>query len=229
MIPANIDEKSERLFKDRITKKEYASLIRALINAIDKGEDALRHILFGTMEPELYEAHGAYKDGMHNHCDGLKGNRFTEKRLCKCMYYKNGKNNNSKDCEKCDFQDRFTIIGDYRITDYEVPAYFYEPGIGEIDLIISDGAIRYATELKRPFKGNGNDEPLLRMVSQIMTYTAGYPAGKYQKAIAFFEGTAQAQEFEKASPEMAELLQKAEITVFCFKKADEKVYRICRL
>ena len=142
------------------------------------------------------------------------------------MYYKNGKYYNPKDCEQCDFQDRFAIIGDYQITDYEVPAYFYGAGIGEIDLIISDGTIQYATELK-PFQGN--DETLLRMVSEIMTYTAGYPAGQYQKAIAFFEGSTQADEFAKASPEMTELFQKGNITVFCFKKVNEKAYKICKL
>lgn len=214
------------LFKDSITKKEYNLLIRELINAICKGENALKTTLFGTIEPELYASHGTYKEGGHNRCGGLNGKRFTEKRLCKCMYYKNGKYYNPKDCEQCDFQDRFAIIGDYQITDYEVPAYFYGAGIGEIDLIISDGTIQYATELK-PFQGN--DETLLRMVSEIMTYTAGYPAGQYQKAIAFFEGSTQADEFAKASPEMTELFQKGNITVFCFKKVNEKAYKICKL
>ena len=221
-----METKEDIRFKDRITKTEYTSLIRELINAIDSGENALKSILFGTMEPELYAAHGTYKEGGHNRCGGLSGDRFTEKRLCRCMYYKNGKYYNSNDCEKCEFQDRFAIIGDYQITDYEVPAYFYGTGIGEIDLIISDGTIQYATELKA-FKGN--DETLLRMVSQIMTYTAGYPAGQYQKAIAFFEGTTQADEFVQSSPEMAELFQKGNITVFCFKKVNEKAYKICKL
>lgn len=221
-----METKKNLLFKDKITKKEYHFLIRELIKAIDRGEKALKSTLFGTIEPELYAVHGTYKEGGHNRCGGLNGNRFTEKRLCKCMYYKNGKYYNPKDCGKCDFQDRFTVMGDYRITDYEVPAYFYGAGIGKIDLIICDGSIQYATELK-PFKGN--DETLLRMVSEIMTYTAGYPAGQYQKAIAFFEGTTQAEEFAKVSPEMEELFQKGNITVFCFKKVNEKAYRICKL
>ena len=45
------------LFKDSITKKEYNLLIRELINAIDKGENALKTTLFGTLEPEFYASH----------------------------------------------------------------------------------------------------------------------------------------------------------------------------
>ena len=67
------------------------------------------------------------------------------------------------------------------------------------------------------------------MIAEIMTYTIGYPAGKYTKAIAFFEGTNQAAEFENAAPEIKELLEKANITVFRFEKAGEKAYKICRL
>ena len=67
------------------------------------------------------------------------------------------------------------------------------------------------------------------MIAEIVTYTIGYPAGKYVKAIAFFEGTTQNDEFEKAAPEIKELLEKANITVFRFEKTGEKAYKICRL
>ena len=93
-------------------------------------------------------------------------------------------------------------------------------------LIISNGKTRYATELK---SYKGNEEKLLRMIAEIMTYTIGYPTGKYVKAIAFFEGTKQAAEFEKAAPEIKELLTKANITVFRLEKTGEKAYQICRL
>lgn len=219
-------ETEKKLFKDRINKTDKAVLAKALMDAMDAGEDALMELLLGTTEPELYSAHGSYKEGEHNRCGGLDKNTFTEKRLCKCLYYRNGKYYNSEECSKCDFQDRYDIIGDYWITDYEIPAYYYGKGIGEIDLIISDGEKLYAAEVK-PFKGN--DETLLRMIAEIMTYTIGYHAGKYEKAIAFFEGTKQAEEFENPASEITELLQKAGITVFCFKKEEGKEYRICRL
>ena len=141
------------LFKDKITKKEYTVLVKELLNAIDMGEDVLKKFLLGCENPALYSSHGTYQEEGHDHCGGLKGNRFTEKRFCKCLYYRNGKYYNSEECRECDFADRFDITGNYRITDYEVPAYFYGKGIGEIDLIISDGKTQYATELK-PYKGN---------------------------------------------------------------------------
>lgn len=214
------------LFKDKITRKEYAVLAKELLNAIDRGEYALQKVLIGCENPELYSSHGTYQEGGHNRCGGLKGSRFTEKRFCKCLYYRNGKYHNPEECRKCDFVDRFDVTGNYQITDYEVPAYFYGKGIGEIDLIISDGKTQYATELK-PYQGN--KETLLRMIAEIMTYTIGYPAGKYAKAISFFEGTKQNAEFEKAIPEIKELLAKADITVFRFEKTGEKAYKICRL
>lgn len=214
------------LFKDKITKKEYTVLAKELLNAIDLGEDALKKVLIGCENPELYSSHGTYQEGGHNRCSRLKGNRITEKRFCKCLYYRNGKYHNPEECRECDFKDRFNIIGNYRITDYEVPAYFYGKGIGEIDLIISDGKTQYATELK-PYERN--EETLLRMIAEIMTYTIGYPEGKYVKAIAFFQGTKQNDEFEKAAPEIKELLAKANITVFRFEKTGEKAYKICRL
>lgn len=214
------------LFKDKITKREYTVLAKELLNAIEMGEDALKKVLIGCENPELYSSHGTYQEGGHNRCSRLKGNRITEKRFCKCLYYRNGKYHNPEECRECDFKDRFNIIGNYRITDYEVPAYFYGKGIGEIDLIISDGKTQYATELK-PYERN--EETLLRMIAEIMTYTIGYPEGKYVKAIAFFQGTKQNDEFEKAAPEIKELLAKANITVFRFEKTGEKSYKICRL
>lgn len=219
----------KKLFKDRINKKDRAALAKELTGAIEAGENALLLLLLGTTEPELYSEHGSYgkeKQSGHNNCGGLRKNTFTEKRLCKCLYYRNSEFHNLEECSKCDFQDRFDVVGDYQILDYEVPAYYYGKGIGEIDLIISDGKNTYATEVK---PNKGNNETLLRMIAEIMTYTIGYPIGKYEKAIAFFEGTKQAEEFEDMTPEIAELLKKAGITVFCFKEEERKKYRICRL
>lgn len=218
----------KKLLKDRINKTNNVALAKELIHAIEAGEDALMELLLGTTEPELYSAHGSYKEGEHSHCGGLKKDAFTEKRLCKCLYYKNGKYHDPEECRKCDFPHayRYGIIGDYFIADYEVPAFYYGDGIGEIDMVISNGTAQYATEVK-PFKGNS--ETLLRMIAEIMTYTIGYPVGKYEKAIAFFEGTKQAEEFENPAPEITELLQKAGIAVFCFKEEAGKEYRICRL
>jgi hypothetical protein len=222
---------NQYLFKDRITRSEYRILAEELIYALNRGPEELKKLLFDSDIQEQYSFHGKFREGHHNQCLGLNGERFTEKRLCKCMYYYNS--NYKTKCAQCDFKDRFGIVGEYKISDYEVPAFYYGDGIGEIDLIISDGNIRYATEVK-PYKNN--DETLLRMISEILTYTAGFPIGTYQKAIAFFEKnpddgkkTFQQKEYEKMNPQISELLDKAHITVFRFEETNDKGYRICKL
>ncbi len=221
-----MSSETERLFKDNITKKANSALAKNLLDAICEGEGAVKNLLFGDSELELYSAHGAYQEGMHNHCEGLKTHRVTEKRICKCLYYRNGQYYDPNECHKCMYKHRLKIVGSYQIADYEVPAYYYGAGIGEIDLIISDGKTKFATEVK-PYKGNS--ESLLRMIAEIMTYTMGYPEGQYHKAIAFFEGTSQAEEFFKVDANIKKILEKANITVFCFRKVNERTYEICRL
>lgn len=220
-----------QLFKERITVADYNALIKELSAAMDGGTRTLTKLLYGTETPDLYSRHGTYQPGQHNHCAGLDSERYTEKRLCKCMYYLNS--TYSKRCDKCAFQDRFEIVGEYQITDYEVPAFYYGDGIGEIDLMISKDNVCYATEVK-PYKGN--HETLLRMLAEIMTYTEGYPSGRYKKAIAFFkknrdngEKTAQQKEYESADPALLALLEKADITVFRLEEVGEKTYQICKL
>ena len=44
------------LFKDKITKKEYTVLAKELLNAIEMGEDALKKVLIGCENPELYSS-----------------------------------------------------------------------------------------------------------------------------------------------------------------------------
>jgi len=226
------NKKHQHLFKERITLSDYAERIKELSDAMDGGTTVLMRLLFGTEQPDVYDNHGAYQPGQHNNCAGLDSERYTEKRLCKCLYYYQS-SAYSKKCDHCAYQDRFEIVGDYKITDYEVPAFYYGEGIGEIDLIISKDGIQYATEVK-PYKGN--NETLLRMCAEIMTYTEGYPIGKYKKAIAFFEKnrddgekTAQQKEYEAVDSALLALLKKADITVFRFEEVGEKAYQICKL
>lgn len=226
-----MSKKNSHLFKERITKTHYDALIKELSDAINSGEPALRKLLLGTDTPKLYTDHGTYQEGQHDRCIGLKKDSYTEKRLCKCMYYRNSAHPTA--CDKCDFQDRFYVVGDYSISDYEVPAHYYGDGIGEIDLIITDGEVCYATEVK-PYKNNS--ETLLRMVAEILTYTLGYPEGKYKKAIGFFEQnydkkepTAQQDEYNKIAPALMDIIKKADITVFRFEEVGHKQYRICKL
>ena len=225
MLVPVIKCRNEHLFKKCITKSDYPTLIDELYTAIDAGQNALKVLLLGSSSPDLYAAHGTYSEGQHNHCDGLKGDSFTEKRLCKCLYYRNSPY--KKKCETCEFTtDQYNLMGNYKIKDYEIPAFYYGDEIGEIDLVICGENITYATEVK-PYKGNS--ETLLRMVAEIMTYTLGYPEGKYEKAIAFFEGSEQDKEYESISPKLQFLMAKANITVFRFEKCGNKAYKICKL
>lgn len=224
-------KKDIRLFKDRITKTSRKEMARELITAIDTGNDAVHKLLFGSTAIDKYCNHGTYKKEMHNHCSKLRGESFTEKRLCRCLYYKNS--NHETECEACGYREQFQVTGDYQIIDYEVPAFYYGAGIGKIDLVISDGVYNYATEVK-PYKNN--KETLLRMIAEIMTYTDGYKDGVYKKAIAFFESncddgsiTSQQKEYEEKEIEISELIKKADITVFRFELVGENKFRICRL
>lgn len=227
--------KNMELFKERITKSQYSELIKEISSALDAGDAATKDLLFGTTELKEYTArtkgHG-YQYGQHCSCDGLKEESYTEKRLCKCLYYFNSQH--STKCESCDFRNRYTIDGEYFIKDYEVPAFYSGKGVGEIDLVLSDDDIEYATEVK-PAKDEfdpndeGNQETLLRMIAEIMTYTYGYSEGRFKKAIGFFEDTPQEKEYHNASQDLLNLLKKADITVFQFVKAGEKTYRICKL
>ena len=176
---------NQHLFKERITRTGYDAQILALSNAIADGTEALKKLLLGTEAPDTYEGHGNYELGQHDNCEGFTSSRPTEKRFCKCLFFLNG--GSTKQCGKCKYHERFVLVGnEYRIKDYEVPSFYYGDGIGEIDLVIQEGNVLYATEVK-PYKGNS--ETLLRMVAEIMTYTLGYPNGKYKKAIAFLRRT----------------------------------------
>lgn len=242
-------KKNQHLFKERITRSAYPALISDLEKALGDKEK-LRKLLLGLgqpgqpITPDTYKKHGKFHAGDHNYCKRFDSATFTEKRMCRCLYFK--KSGHKKECETCKFRlERPYIAADseYHIEDYEVPAFYYGDGIGEIDLILAgkDGK-KYATEVKPPkrivpdptakkgYKVLENTESLLRMVAEIMTYTLGYPEGKYRKAIAFFKGSHQDTEYEKIDPSLKELLTKAEITVFRFDEVKgEKAYKICKL
>lgn len=227
-----MSEKST-LFKDKIILTDYEKMTEALLAAISvNDENALKNFLFGSTALEEYTAHGKYREGQHNRCSGFTADsapgRYTEKRECKCLYYRNGKYYRAEKCNNCIFKDEFRLKGNFTIADYEVPAFYYGKNIGEIDLIISDGINLYATEAK-PVAGN--DETLLRMIAEIITYTAGYPKDKYKKAIVFFENTSQEKEYKslKDSSGIKRLIKAADITVFQFRKDEEGCYTLCKL
>lgn len=215
---------NKHLFKERITRSNSNAMTDLLTAAIRAGEMELKCLLIGTPDPDLYSQHGKYRDGMHEQCSGAKTKRPTEKRLCRCMYYRS--KGDSPTCSSCELVNLPSkIVGEYMVKDYEVPAFYYGDGIGEIDLLLSDGTVTYATEVKPP---KGNSETLLRMIAEIMTYTLGNQEG-YKKAIAFFEGSRQDEEYAEISVELKTLIKEADITVFRFENIDSGAYKICRL
>lgn len=205
------------LFKDRVRKSAsiYNKMADELITALDGGPDDLKKLLIPN--DAVHIKHVPDRSG----CGGVTVGRVTEKRLCRCLFF-----NNSDLClyPECLLKDKFLLeAGKYKVTDYEVPAYYSSPGIGEIDLIISDGEKQYATEVK-PKKGNR--ETILRMISEILTYTVGYDG--YENAIAFFEGSPQHTEYEHIGEKIKEIIEKADIKVFEFAGSNGK-YKILRI
>ena len=211
------------LFKERARKKSFSEqLTRELVAALGGTAEDLTSLLLGIKgTPVLYSEKGEYKDGDHAEiqCKGFDSGPLEqrEKRLCKCLYYFN--NNRTQNCDSCQFHDRYKLKG-FSIIDYEVPSFYYAPKIGEIDLVIKYENENYATEVK-PYAGN--EEPLIRMIAEIMTYTDGYE-DKFKKAIGFFENSPQHDEYKAlpADSKLKELLDAAQITVFLFKRDTRK-------
>jgi len=220
-----------KLFKERCKRYEDKdNLINELLTAIDKGDEALKILLFGEANPDEYS--GKYKLGDHKNCTPVEGYHDEERTLCKCMYYFNS--NHSKNCDTCLNNDKqYSVSGDYEIIDYEVPAFYKPTGVGNIDLIIREKStnVLYATEVK-PYDST---EFLLRMIGEIITYT--YGDDTYKRAIAFFEKkrgtdgdvTHQQKEYDKADRGIMNLLKKLDITVFRFEEVGQKGYKICKL
>ena len=207
-------------FKDRIRKAYSEEQAEQILQVLDDGEQ-LKQLLMGTAECKPYA--GTYKVGDHKECKGTTTETSTEKRLCRCLYYWNTKR--TEHCDTCKYQQgRCEIKGDYRIIDYEVPAYYDGNGIGEIDLLLEGDGKIYATEVKPP---QGNSECILRMIAEILTYTLGSDKA-YEKAIAFFENTPQSKEYSQLTPNVKKLLEKEKITVFQFAKSGDS-YTIQKL
>jgi len=208
--------------EDALIEAKAQHLLSAL-----KNRDTLKQVLLETNSCiRRTQKKGRYYYGKHSNqsCDPTSLQFKDESRLCKCLFYHQF--NHSKNiCCKCNFNDRFSLSG-FSIPEYEFPSFYEKPKLGRIDLIIKlDGSeCLYATEVKSYaiLGEKNNEECLLRMIAEIMTYTLGYE-GIFKKAIAFFKGSYQANEYErllKMRPQssLIKLLRAADITVFMFEK-----------
>lgn len=101
--------------------------------------------------------------------DEEPSNRITEKRICKCFYYRNnGSKNRICQKEKCEIKifDENFILNNCDVLDYEIPVNYVADKIGEFDLLIKYENENYALEVKPP----KSKETLLRMITEILTY-----------------------------------------------------------
>ena len=142
----------------------------------------------------------------HAACDykSSDNRRVTEKRLCRCMYYYNLTPRQSS-CENCDFPCKRKNVGRFAICDYEVPLPKVWKEAGGIDLMLREVSrpdVFYSVEVKPP----SSSETLVRMAAEILTYAqigggqAVISTGqtvRFLPGICFFEGSAQAKDYEK--------------------------------
>lgn len=230
------------LFKDlkEVNQKSNCEVpANKLWDAAQKGNDAVFELLFGNTE--LTEQSHKYK---HNNCTGFTdGNdRITEKRICKCFYYLN--NDHSKNCTSCNlFNSEYMGMKihencDYSIVDYEVPNSQLAKSLGEVDLLLTDQVTLFATEVKPP----KSKETLLRMITEILTYTWNenlfysttvknkYGDKKIAPAICFFEGSNQEDEYNEALKDnnsiILRLIDHFKIAVFCISQKEDKTAMI---
>lgn len=216
------------MFKDIVDENIglQKTRIEELIKCLED-DDKLKELLFGKKDLEHIEHPGKRR----NSCDKNEEAKLPsaieyEKRIVKCLFYKN-RENVSKHCEDCEYKNMHNLEGNYFIYDYEVPSFYKCEKVGAIDLIISDGNIEYATEIKpyKKIKAKDNSETILRMVAEILTYTYGFPKGKYKPAIAFFENTPQEIEWITRDELLNKLIEKANISVFLFKEIEKEKRR----
>ena len=122
--------------------------------------------------PKKLERNESVKKGwIHDKCVFKSGssNTITEKRICKCFYYRNRCRKNSM-CQKDNCKIRFFKkeykLNNCDVLDYEIPINYVTSKIGEFDLLIKYGNDSYAVEVKPP----NSKETILRMILEILTY-----------------------------------------------------------
>ena len=210
---------------NNISENGYINTDKEKILEDDK-EKELYKLLFGNTTIDYIGRVHKYKD--RTNCAGFFDDAKTgedyEKRICKCLFYHN-KKDAKKSCHKCKYGDYYKIVDSiFTISDYEDTPFYEGKGIGEVDLVINDGKNLFATEIKPHNKENkiNNDESILRMISEILTYTYNNP--KYKKAIAFFNNTPQYEEYKKLKSgcTLFKIMDIAKINVFLIKDIDNK-------
>ena len=105
-------------------------------------------------------------DWNHDVYCGFLTKGCTEKRWCRCLV--NFSKQRNKNCDKCVLKSKYAKpIENANFIDFEVPASARgDDKIGEIDVILEYEGTQYCTEVKPSW----NNESLLRMIAEIITY-----------------------------------------------------------
>lgn len=115
--------------------------------------------------------------------------KIDEPRMCRCMYYYDEKN---PKCMKCPLEKKYKNISKYKIIEHEIPMHHQYKKCGGIDLVITDdNNVNYYVEMK----DKDSKETIIRMVSEIYTYTLDDEERFKHKAIGFFAGSKQFNEY----------------------------------
>ncbi len=208
--------KEENHFKDMETinhrnKDDYLENFKKLEKKINDAKNPRAENVFVNKKLLTDKKHvGSHIECSMNEKDSP---RITEKRICRCMYYYNKK---EEQCNKCPLKYKYNNISkEYDIIEAEIPTIKVIKKCGGIDLVISkkdDFNVKYAVEVKPKY----SKETLVRMIAEIYTYTAETEFKKYKKAIAFFEGSKQDEDYEKYKDEAYFKNVIKEITIFKF-------------
>lgn len=191
----NSKKNKQVLYKDNLyinQRSKYLENCKELANLIKKAKEEQNYFKYFLDDSKVSKQ---YSNPEHQKCDmPVDGsNRMTEKRICRCMYYYG---ENIEKCEKCPLKQKYkNVSGRFKVIDYEVPMLFVTDDCGGIDLLIEDikSNEKYAVEVKP----KNSSETLVRMIAEIFTYTANN-IGNYKRAIAFFKGSQQEQDYFNA-------------------------------
>lgn len=156
-----------------------------------------------------------------------------EERIIRCLYYRS---NDKCPNDKCSYKKKYVIDKGcgFVAQDYQVPSDKKVPGVGKIDLVlknIKDNKL-YAVEVKRD--GRENNENIVRMIAEILTYTIvtkEYHYGDYKEhkekmfpAIGFFEGSLQQTNYEnlEKNQDLLKIIDSTKLKVYLFKNKHDK-------
>ena len=197
-------------------KSEYNKVVEKEL----ADDNYLQVILKGVQQ----NARLAYPE--HQVC-GFTSDSCTEKRLCHCLVRYD---ENNVECKTCPLKvNPFFAkkIKNAKMLEYEIAASNKKgDGVGGVDLLMEYDGKKYCAEFK-PF---WNKESILRMATEIITYTHVLEGakdefvkkyGEYEKAIMFTYGSEQWKQWtdkkyaHTACQRLRDIIEKESISVFC--------------